>query len=300
MKIRNILGIAIILIFDAMVQRGYATIVPYSGLPNLVINSDFIATGTVSIKGVKAVLITDRILKGQVPREVTIVNIFEIHRFEAIFTENEKVLLFMKSMGGDSAYLTSDYWAKWPRKTIREYSNILDRASIAGVTGLVNEIFRIESETDINDRVEILKNWLGSSDVLLNLVALQYTLGFNIWSKEVPPDYETSIGRNVILKGLSEYAFKLIDSDSPLIRAESIRLLQFADQKRSLPILIEKITSPNKGVRAATKSVLTVISYEQKLDDNYKYDSNDSPEELLPVQRKWQEWYDNTDFDKRK
>jgi hypothetical protein len=207
------------------------------------------------------------------------------------------VILFLKSIDANTAELTAGATARWPRNYRGEYSSILERASAETITGLVNEILRIGSKTDINERIDILKSWLDSSDSLLNLVALQYALSSQIWPKGLSPDYQTGITKANMRKQLSGYAFKLIQSDSPSIQRESIRLLGYADPQQALPILIDKITDPNKGVRIATVVELRSIMRRLHIGEGFDYDSNSPPEELVPVQRKWQEWYDNTDFD---
>lgn len=258
----------------------------------MVSKSDIIASGNIMIKGGKTILVTDRILKGKAPKELTISNDPETGWTKVDFIEDEYVLLFLKSIDAGSAKLTAGGTAKWPKANAGEYSNILSRASIESIAGLVNQILRIESKTDIDDRVDILRDWLDSSDSLLNLIALQYALGGHIWSNEPSPDYQTSIIRNSILNGLSGYALRLIQSDSPLIQIESIKLLRYADPKSALPILIGKIADPNKGVRVSTIVVLRSFARRLDIAEGFDCDSNSPPEELLPVQRKWQEWYD--------
>lgn len=292
MRSRIIFGIIIVLVLGVTAKRGFTTSIVGGGLPDLAIRSDIIASGTVTSKAGKTILVTDRILKGKAPKEFTIDNVATVEWDKVDFVEDEYVLLFLKSIDTDIAKLIAGATAKWPRDTIGEYSSILERASVESIAGLVNQILRIESKTEIKERVDILRGWLDSSDSLLNLIALQYVLGGYIWSKEPSPDYQSSIDRNSILKGLSAYAFTLIQSDSPLIQAESIRLMRYADPERALPILISKITDPSKYIRSVTWSALKKFSYGKEMDDNCNYDSNSPREELIPVQRKWQEWYE--------
>jgi hypothetical protein len=292
MRIRITLGIIIFLLLGVSAERGRTTSIWWSGLPDLAIRSDIIATGTVTTRDGKTIMITQRILKGEAPKELSIIDTIKVSWLVVKYDENEHVILFMKSIDAISAYLTSGFLAKWPRDTISEYSTILDRASVESIAGLVNQILRIESKTDIHNRIDILKAWLDSSDSLLNLVALQYVLSSHIWPEGLSPDYQKGITRYNVHKELSGYAFKLIQSDSPSIQEESIRLLRYADPALALPVLISKITDPNKYVREATSSVLFSLLHEEDLKDDLKYDYNESSEELLSVQRKWQEWYE--------
>ncbi len=292
MRSRIIFGIIIFLVLCVTAQRSFPTSVWGGGLLDLAIKSDIIATGTITFKDGKTILITDRMLKGKDPKELTINNRATIAWGKVDFVEDEYVLLFLMSIEADIAKLTAGATAKWPRDTIGEYSSILERASVESITGLVNQILRIESKTDINDRVDILRGWLDSSDSLLNSIALRYAIGGHIWSNEPSPDYQASIDRNNILNDLSDYAFKLIQSNSPLIQAESIRLLRYADPERALPVLISKITDTSRYIRGVSWSALQRLSSGRNMDDNYKYNPDDSPEELLSFQRKWQEWYE--------
>jgi hypothetical protein len=299
MKNRIILAIIFFLFLGVTAKRGGTTDIPRYNLPDLVIKSDIIASGTVTIRDVETILVTDQVLKGQAPKKLNIIDNFGIQGVIVKYTENENVLLFMQSIDADSACLTSSYLSKWPRpNSMREYGNILDNTSPQGIADLVKEILSIEAKTDINDRLNILKSWLDSSDSLLNLIALQYVLSSHIWPKGLSPDYQTGFNITTIRKQLSGYAFKLIQSGSPSIQVESIRLLQYADPERALPILISKITDPNRNIREATCSELMSFSHGKDMDDNLIYRFNESPEELLSVQRKWQEWYDDANFDK--
>jgi hypothetical protein len=298
MKIRIIFAIFVFLIFGVTAKRSFSSSVSIGGLYGLVSKSDIIASGNIMIKEGKTILVTNQILKGKAPKELTISSDPKTGWRKVDFIEDEYVLLFLKSIDAGNAKLTAGGTAKWPKANVGEYSNILSRASVASVADLANQILDIESKTDIDDRVDVLRDWLDSSDSLLNLIALQYALGGHIWSNEPSPDYQTSIDRNNILNGLSGYAFKLIQSDSPLIQSESIRLLRYADHEQALPILISKITDPNRNIREATCSELMSFSHRKDMEDNLNYRFNDSPEELLSVQRKWQEWYDSADFDK--
>ncbi|UCE67473.1 MAG: HEAT repeat domain-containing protein [Candidatus Zixiibacteriota bacterium] len=288
-----LIGIAIFLLLGVTAEKGCTVDIPWSGLPDLAIRSEIIAMGTVTSRDENTIMITERILKGRAPKELNIIDTIKVGWLAVNYVENEKVILFLKSVEANTAYLTSGYLSKWPRDTISEYSNILDRASVESIVGLVNQILYIESKTDLNDRVKIIKGWLDSSDSLLTLVALQYALSSHIWPEGLSPDYQKGITKNNVRKQLSGYAFKLIQSNNPEIQEESIRLLRYADSKSVLPVLINKITDPNKYVREATSSVLFSILHEKDLNDDLKYDYNESSEELLSVQRKWQEWYDN-------
>ena len=292
MRSQIIFGIIIFLVLGISAKKGCTTSIGWSGLTDLAIRSDIIATGTISFKDGNTVLITDRILKGQASKEVIIINYFRIRRLEAIFTENENVLLFMKSIDANSACLTSDYLAKWPRNYISEHSNILDRASIESIAGLVNEILIIDSKTDIKTRIFILRHWLQSSDSLLNLVALQYVLSSHFWPEGLLPDYKKGITRHNFRKQLSGYAFKLIQSDSPSVQAKSIELLRYADPEQALPILISRITDTNNLVRNSTRNVLSGFEIGLQVGEGFDYTLHDTPEKLLSVQRKWQEWYE--------
>jgi hypothetical protein len=302
MRSRIIFGITLILALNVAAKRGHTSFIPWSGLPDLVLKSDIIATGTISIEDGKTILITDRILKGHAPKRLTlIVNTSPYEEGAVPIVENENVLLFLKSINSDSAQLAAGDLGKWPRADwLRKNPNLLNNASPETIADLVNNILRVESRTNLNDRVDILKEWLDSSDSLLNLVALQYVLSSHIWPEGLSPDYKKGITMYNVRKQLSGYAFKLINSNNPGIREESIRLLRYADPESVFPVLINKITDPNKYVREATSSVLFSILHKKELNDDLKYDYNKSPEELLSVQRKWQEWYDNTDFDNSK
>jgi hypothetical protein len=299
MKIRVILAIAIFLVLSVTAKRGGTTEIPGYGLPDLVVKSDIIASGRVTISDGKAILVTDRVLKGQVPKNLTIIDCPGIKGMVVKYTEDQNVLLFLQAISSDSVCLTSSYLSKWPRSnSMQENGNILDNASPETIADLVNNILRVESRTNLNDRVDILKEWLDSSDSLLNLVALQYVLSSHIWPEGLSPDYKKGITMYNVRKQLSGYAFKLINSNNPGIREESIRLLRYADPEKALPILISKIIDPNRNIRAATCSVLMSFSRGEGMNDDLKYRSDELPEELLSVQRKWQEWYDNTDFSK--
>lgn len=292
MRIRITVGIIIFLLLGVSAERGRTTSIWGGGLLDSAVKSDVIATGTVTIKGGRTILVPDRILKGKVPKELAIINENTIVWGKVDFVEDEYVLLFLKSIDASSAELIAGGTAKWPQVYTSEYSSILSRASVESIARLVNQILRIESKTNIHNRMDILRAWLDSSDSLLNLIAMQYALRGYIWSKEPSPDYQTSIDRNKILNGLSDYAFKLIQSDDLLTQAEAIKLLRYADPARALPVLIGNITDSSKYIRGATYSVLISAFYREKMGDIYKYNSDDPPEVLLPIQRKWQEWYE--------
>jgi len=298
MRNRIIFGIIVFLIFGATAKRGCTRSIGWSGLTDLVIKSDIIASGIISIKDGNTVLITDQILKGKAPKELTL--IADTHPSIIGYVplvENENVLLFLKSIDASSAELTlGSFLAKWPRPDMKEYSDIINDASPESIAGLVNEILRIESKSDINERVSILRGWLDSSDSLLNLIALQYAVNGHIWSKEPPTDDQALRNKLSILNQLSSYAFRLIQSDIPMIQAESIRLLQYAGPERALPILISKITDPNNRIRESTRNVFQRLSYKFNLGEEYNYGTDDSAEELLTIQRKWQEWLDEASF----
>lgn len=294
MRKRIILGIIVFLILGVTAKMGYTTSIGWNGLPDLVIKSDIIASGTISIKDGKTVLITDQVLKGEAPKELTlIVNTNQYMEGAVNFIDNENVLLFLKTIDASSAYLTAGDLAKWPRADwLRKYPDILNQASPESIAGLVKEILRIESTTDINERVGILRSLLDSSDSLLNLIALQYAVNNHIWSQKPYPDDQAVVARDSILEQLSSYALRLVQGDIQSIQEESIRFLQYADPKQALPILISKITASNTRIRASTHSVLKTFMIELKTGEGFNYNSNDSDEKLLTIQRKWQEWYE--------
>ncbi len=293
MRKRIILGIAIFLLLAVTAKRGGTTETPGYGLPDLVVKSDIIASGAITIRNGKIILVTDRVLKGRAPRNLTIIDCPGIKELIVKYTEDQNVLLFLQAISSDSACLTSSYLSKWPRSnSMQESGNILDNTSPESIADLVMEILGVEAKTDLNDRIDIIEGWLDSPDSLLNLVALQYVLSSHFWPEGLSPDYKKGITMYNVRKQLSGYAFKLIQSNKPGIREESIRLLRYADPESVFPVLINKITDPNKYVREATSSVLFSILHKKELNDDLKYDYNESPEELLSVQRKWQEWYE--------
>jgi hypothetical protein len=297
MRNRIILAVTIFLILGVMTNWGHGESIAWYDMPDLENKSDIIVLGTISFKEGNVVLITDQILKGSTPKELTIINYTTTKWLKADFVENEEVLLFLKSIDASSARLSEGYYSKWPRPAVNGYSDIIGGASIESIAALVNEILRIESKTDINERIGILRSWLDSSDSLLNLLALQYAFWGHIWPNDPQHDYQKGVDRLTTLRELSGYAFKLIQSDIPSIQAGSIWLLRFADPERALPILISRITDPNDRVREFTRNVLNTFATNLRVGGEFEYDSNSPPEELVPVQRKWQEWYDNTDFD---
>lgn len=296
MRNRIILGITIFLILGVTAKGGHVESTAWYDLRDLENKSDIIASGTISFKDGNAVLVTDQILKGKAPKELTVINYTTIQWLKVDFVENEKVLLFLKSINESSAQLTEGYYAKWPRPATNGYSDIISKASIESIAGLVNEIFRIESKTDINDRIDILRNWLDSSDSLLNLLALQYVFWGHIWSNESAPNNQTAVVRDSILEQLSSNAFRFIQSDIPLIRAGSICLLKYMEPETALPILISKITDPNDRVREFTRNILYTFPPALTTGEGFDYGFDDPAEELLSVQRKWQEWYDDENF----
>jgi hypothetical protein len=293
MRSRIILTVTIYFILGVTVKSGHAEKTPWYNFRSLENKSDIIASGKILFKDGNPVLITDQILKGRAPEKLTIINYTSTKWLEVDFVENEDVLLFLRSIDENSAQLTEGNYAKWPRHTVNGYSDIVSEASIESIADLVNEIRRIESETEIGNRVDILRNWLDSSKSLLNLLALEYVFWGHIWSNESSPDSHAIVVRDSILEQLSIYAFRSIQSDIPLIRAGSIFLLKYADPESALPILINKITDSNDRVREFTRKALNSFPPAIKSGGRFDYDYNDSTEKLLPVQRKWQEWYDS-------
>ena len=294
MRKRIIIKVALLLILIVVAEKGYSTSIIWSGFPDLVIKSDIIASGTISIEDGKVFLLTEQVLKGRSPKKLSLVVETSPYVEGSVkLVDNEHVLLFLKSIDISSAELTAGDLAKWPRADwLRKNPNALNDASPESIAGLVQKIQGIEDIKDIKRRIKILQGWFESSDTLLNIVALQYTLYGHIWSKQPSPDYQTSNNRDSILTQLSSYAFGLAESNSPIIQEESIRLLGYANPNQALPILINRIDDSNSRVRSTVHSALKIYITNYDMGEGFDYSSKDSLVKLLAIQKKWQEWYD--------
>ena len=104
MRNRINLWIIVFLILGVTSKKSCADVMLWNGLPDLVIKSDIIASGTISIKYGKTILLTNHVLKGKAPKELAIVvgdNQYKAGAANLI--ENEDVLLFLKSLDANSA-----------------------------------------------------------------------------------------------------------------------------------------------------------------------------------------------------
>lgn len=300
MKARTILTLCACLALASVPAETLAAKVMWYQFPALVNESSLIVTGTITIRAEQPILLVEEALKGKTCDELTIQQRSLGEVPSASFQEGESVLLFLETPDDDCAAALVGYGdqAKWPKLDVAEryfhYPKGQANASLEEVEEMARRLLRIESSRDLEQRIDMIAGLMKSSDLLLQLTALQYVLGDHLWIEKDHPErssHEIAREQFDVLRRLSDYAVRLSNSKDSSIRAESIRLLRYARPNVAIPKLISRIPDTDPGVRAATHSVLGTLSIELKAEEGLEYSLSGSEEHLRSAQNIWNDWW---------